>query len=119
MGFIFLKKNAHLPYICNKIGKLLIKSNTDNKTLAYTFDTILGSIDKAYKILINSEERKIYDEQLEKCKNNDYIEIVSPQNKYYADPQLVKDGNKTYIFFEIISRNVDNYDQNLVEATVF
>ena len=93
-----IKKNY--KYICNKIGKLLVKSNTDNKTLAHTFDTILGSIDKAYKILINSEERKKYDEQLEKCKNNDYIEIVSPQNKYYADPQLVKDGNKTYIFFE-------------------
>ena len=81
-----IKKNY--KYICNKIGKLLVKSNTDNKTLAHTFDTILGSIDKAYKILINSEERKKYDEQLEKCKNNDYIISEGKVCKYHWDDRI-------------------------------
>jgi len=91
-------------HCCNKIGKQLVKSDTSNEQLAYIFDTILGSIDKAYDILLDSSRRKIYDLELEKLyKDNNYIKIISPENRYYADPHLFKFGSKKYLFFE-------NYD---------
>lgn len=97
------KENIQKNYdnYCNKIGRQLVKSDTSNKQLAYIFDTILGSIDKAYKILMDEEKRKQYDIELNKTiEKNDYIEITSPENYYYADPHLFKFCSRTYLFFE-------------------
>ncbi len=84
-----------------KIGKLLVLLNTSNENLSHIFDTILESIEKSHKILSNLEQKKEHDNKLEELfKNNDYIKIEAPKDKYYADPQLFKFGSKTYIFFE-------------------
>ena len=84
-----------------KLGKLLVSLNTSNDNLSHIFDTSLASIEKSYKILNNLEQRSEHDKKLEEiCKNNDYIKIEAPTDKYYADPQLFKFGSKTYIFFE-------------------
>ncbi len=86
---------------CNKIGKQLVKSDTSNSQLAYVFDTILGSLDKAYTVLINENKRKEYDKKLnDNFEKNSYIEITAPKDSYYADPHLFKFCSKTYLFFE-------------------
>lgn len=97
------KENIQKNYdnYCNKIGRQLVKSDTSNKQLAYIFDTTLGSIDKAYQILMDEEKRKQYDIELNKTiEKNDYKEITSPENYYYADPHLFKFCSRTYLFFE-------------------
>ena len=86
---------------CNKIGRQLVKSDTSNKQLAYIFDTTLGSVDKAYQILMDENQRNQYDIELNKTiEKNDYIEIRAPENRYYADPHLFKFCSRTYLFFE-------------------
>lgn len=92
--------NAYNRYI-QKFGRLLVLLNTSNENLSYVFDTILASMEKSHKILNNLEYKKEHDCKLEEIfKNNDYIKIEAPKDKYYADPQLFKFGSKTYIFFE-------------------
>lgn len=117
------KENIQKNYdnYCNKIGRQLVKSDTSNKQLAYIFDTTLGSIDKAYQILMDEEKRKQYDIELNKTiEKNDYKEITSPENYYYADPHLFKFCSRTYLFFEeydykkgVISCIVIDKDLNL------
>jgi hypothetical protein len=114
---------TNYKHYCNKIGKQLVKSDTSNKQLAHIFDTILGSVDKAYNILLDEEKRKKYDIELNKeIEKTDYIEITAPNNRYYADPHLFKFCSKTYLFFEdydykkgIISCIVIDKDMNMTK----
>ncbi len=54
-----------------------------------------------WEILIN--KNALINNDLFNIKSNDFFKIVAPSDAFYADPFIVKENNKYYIFFE-------NYD---------
>ena len=64
----------------------------------------MNLLDKSYHILSNNNLKKEYDNSL-KYNSDEFMQYLSPNNKYYADPILFEYNSHDYIFYE-------DYDYN-------